>query len=216
MNIRLKYTLQNKIDFKMEKKYVIAVDVDGVIRHMDHAFMEMVRKDHPESIKSEVHSAWDFPNIDLPTQKKKDIMFEEYPKEIFEDSPKYDNAYEDYLNLNRWAKNNNSRLVCATTQYPHLIHHTLIWLGKHKFNFNEIHVTREKHNLLIDFLIDDSPDNFEAWVKAGRHPSHFILVDRDWNKEVDAPTRVKSLGDAMKTLDVLLTRDRLKRKVLDK
>lgn len=196
------------------RKYVIAVDVDGVIRNMDDGFMKIIRTKHPETIKSEIHSDWDFPNIDLPVEKKKNILFKEHPKEIFEDSPRYDNAYEDYLELNQWAKNNDAKLACATTQYSDLIHHTLIWLGKHQFNFDEIYVTSEKQELPIDFLIDDSPHNFEAWVKAGRDPAHFILVDRDWNQNIIVPYRVSSLKGAIKILKVLFAKERLKSRVL--
>lgn len=200
----------------MIKKVKIGVDVDGVLRDMTSVLMDIFKNLHPKSVKSDIIDGWDFPNIDLPKQKKLDIMFKEYPKELFQTSPQIKNAHKEYLKLNKWAQANNAKLVCATAQMPNLIHHTLIWLGENKFNFDEIYVSDNKHELDIDFLIDDSPQNFDKWVEAGKDPKHFILVDRDWNQHIKVSNRVTSLGDTIKVIEMLLMGKRLKNKVLHK
>lgn len=200
----------------MKRKLKIGVDVDGVLREMDKTMMKIFKRLHPASVKSDIVSGWDFPNVDLPQKRKMDIMFKHFPKEVFEHSPVFENAHKEFLKLKKWAEDNNAKLVCATTQDESLINHTLIWLGKHEFNFDEIYVTDKKHDLPIDFLIDDSPKNYDKWVKAGRKPINFLLMDRDYNKDVKAPTRVTSLVDSIESLKVLMVRKRLVDKFLNK
>lgn len=65
----------------------------------------------------------------------------------------------------------------------------------------------------IDFLIDDSPKNFERWIKAGRDIKRFILMDRDYNQDTMAINRIKHLSEAIETIKYLLLKDRLIKKI---
>lgn len=187
--------------------YKIGVDVDGVLRNDVEKCMEIFRRIHPEAVKSDIVHGWDFPNVDITFERKLEILFTEYPLEIFEGSEPFENAIEGFNLLNNWLYENNGKIACVTHQQPELIHHTLIWLGKHKFNFPEIKVTGEKQKTDIDFLIDDAPHNFKNWVDAGRDPKRFILVDRDYNKDVPAPSRVSSVGESISIIESELKKE---------
>ena len=49
----------------------------------------------------------------------------------------------------------------------------------------------------IDFLIDDSPKNYEKWVAAGRDEKEYILFDRPYNQACPASNRIYKLSDAI-------------------
>jgi len=197
----------------MKSNFIIGVDVDGVLRDMDAVMMDIFKELYPEHVKSDIIYGWDFPNVELPQKRKMDIMFKEYPKEVFENSLPFEGVHDEYLKLNAWSIENGGKLACVTNQKPKLIHHTLIWLGKHKFNFDEIYFTKEKEDLAIDFLIDDSPKNFERWVKAGRDPKRYIIMDRDYNHDINATNRISRLSEAIQIIKFLMLKDKLIKKI---
>lgn len=178
-------------------KAIIGLDVDGVIRDIYSPLLSIIEDMYPGSVKSKVISGYDFPNIDLPLETILNVMFSLCSKEIFEDSLAYNGAYDDFITLLEWTKENDCKLVCATHQQHEIIHHTLIWLGKHRFNFEEIYISGEKEKLPIDFLIDDSAKNFEAWSLSDKTPNNFILVNRDWNLDCKVENRIFNVKEAI-------------------
>jgi len=181
----------------MRKKFVVGVDIDGVLRNIDTTLMTIFKREHPGSVKSDIISGWDFPNVDLPHSVKMDILFKQCPEEIFADSLPYDGVIEEFLELKKWVEDNGGKVACVTHQKPDIIYHSLSWLGKHKFNFEEIHVTRNKHNAPIDYLIDDSPGNYKMWSKSKKDNDDFLLMNRDYNQDIRCTNRVHKLTDAI-------------------
>ena len=100
----------------MENKIIrLGVDVDDVLRDITPAIMDVFIKHYPESVINNVIDGWDFPNVDLPIEKKKHIMFYEFPKEIFLYSQPVKNTYTEFKILRDWANKNSVKLVCVTT-----------------------------------------------------------------------------------------------------
>lgn len=178
----------------------IGIDVDGVLRNTIEKVNEVFKKHHPDSVIGDIAYNYNFPHINMPLEQKMSIIFNEYPKEIFLNAEPYKEAYDDFLNFISWADENNAKLVCATSQEKHLIGLTFSWLAKHNFPFEELHITSKKGEIGLDYLIDDSPHNFSEWVKNGNPEQNFILMDRDWNRKVEAPNRIKRISEAMEII----------------
>jgi len=185
----------------MKKKLRIGVDVDGVLRNITPTLMRLFKEHHPDAVKSDLIDGWDFPNVDLPLQTKMDFMFKRFPKEVFLYSKPFKDTQDEFKKLQKWADDNDGFLVCVTTQEDHLIGLTYMWLATHNILFKEIHISGNKHEKPIDYLIDDSPSNFSKWVGAGRKPEDFILFDATYNQDVDAPNRIEKISEAIKIIN---------------
>jgi len=53
----------------------------------------------------------------------------------------------------------------------------------------------------VDFLIDDSPRNYDEWVAHGRAEHMFVLFNRPYNKSCPASRRIDSLTDAIRIIN---------------
>ncbi len=70
------------------------------------------------------------------------------------------------------------------------------WLRMHGIPYNEMVPVRkgqDKAKLDYDVFIDDSPANFQAFREAGKR---CMLFDAEYNQDVDAEHRIRSLGEA--------------------
>ena len=56
---------------------------------------------------------------------------------------------------------------------------------------------RRKWQVEVDYLIDDSPNNYHAWVYGRQQEEGFILMDQPWNVKVKANYRVNNIKEAM-------------------
>lgn len=173
----------------------IGIDVDGVLRDVMQSINTVFETHYPEHIVGKIAYNYDFPHIKMPLKEKFNVIFNDYPEEIFLNSQPYPGAVEQFAFLKKWAKKNGFKLVCATNQEPHLIGLTYMWLAKHDFLFEELHIARKKEIIGLDYLIDDAPHNFEAWLKAGHPGENFFLMDRSWNQEVEASIRIKEIKE---------------------
>ena len=61
-------------------------------------------------------------------------------------------------------------------------------------------ISNNKHTTGIDMLVDDSPKNYDKWVKAGMDEASFILFDRPYNQDCPATNRIKKLSDLINIL----------------
>ena len=55
---------------------------------------------------------------------------------------------------------------------------------------------RDKWQVDVDYLIDDSPKNYEYWKQGRQDDDDFILLDRPYNQKVKPKHRVSNLREA--------------------
>ena len=62
-------------------------------------------------------------------------------------------------------------------------------------NFDTVYFRKgfEKWKVNVDYLVDDSPNNFKYWVKGRGTQEGFILVDALYNQEINSSYRVYNL-----------------------
>lgn len=182
------------------KKIRIGIDVDGVLRDFDGKVVEVLKELYPDKIKSEITTEWDFRNIiDMDPKKISSLWVESKSAgKIFGEANLMPNAKEELKLLKEWGrsqKNLKVKFAIVTTQIPYNMCHTFYWLGKNEFNFQEVHNTTKKHEMDINYLIDDSENNYYAWVDSGRDESAFILFDRPYNQNCPASNRIYKLSE---------------------
>ncbi len=171
----------------------IGIDVDGVLRDFPRAVVTRFKKAAPNMVTSDVVTGWRFPNIALSWKTKAGLIFGKWAEEIYGGAEPMLGACEEFHRLKKWAKRNGHELVCVTNNTRRLGVYTREWLDKHGFTFDEYHFRGDKENVAIDYLVDDSPEVFEAWVRAKGDDSHFILFDHPYNREVPARLRITTL-----------------------
>ena len=188
---------------KQKRKLRIGIDVDGVLRDFDSKVMEIIKEVYPDKILSEVTHGYDFPNVDVPIKELAKLWQETHCEEIYREAELMPGVKEEFKLLKEWSRTQRPghQFVCVTAQMPFNACHTHYWLGKHYFNFMEVFISNNKHNVNIDFLIDNSPKNYAKWVAAGRDEKEFILFDRPYNQDCPATNRIYKLSDAIKILE---------------
>jgi hypothetical protein len=87
----------------------------------------------------------------------------------------------------------------VTSQKPHARYHTAYWLGKHGLNFDTIYFRRgfDKPNTPVDFLVDDSPNNYNYWIQRRGMEHGFILMDQPYNQHIETKSRVYDVDSIM-------------------
>jgi len=105
---------------------------------------------------------------------------------------------ENVRTLKNWIKHYNHEWVCVTSQKEHARHYTLSWLGKHELNFDKVVFAKgkDKWQVDVDYLIDDSPTNYRYWKDGRQDEDTFILLDKPYNQKVKAKHRVSNLKEA--------------------
>lgn len=187
----------------MAKKVRIGIDVDGVLRDFDSKLMEIVKREFPDKVLADYATTWDYNNIDIDIEELSKIWRTTHCEEIFREAGLMPGVVEEFKELRDWARYQPSRyqFVCVTAQMPYNANHTLYWLGKHNFNFLEVYVTNNKHTVDIDFLVDDSPNNYNKWIKNERDESSFILFNRPYNSDCLATNKINKLTDLISILE---------------
>ena len=184
----------------------IGIDVDGVIRDFSLDLHKVIKEHYPEYIMNEVDTPkemtdWDLENsFNAPKEEIQRIYREEFAHNILSNgTPIKENV--DYLRER--IKEDEYTFVCVTSQHPICCHHTLYWLGKHELGFSSVVFKkgRRKWQVEVDYLIDDSPNNHEAWVAGRQMKDGFLLLDRPWNEKVDAQNRVKNIKEGIELID---------------
>ncbi len=195
----------------LKMKQRIGIDVDGVLRDFCHGLVRAIKTYHPEYIKDE------YDETTVPTMEPESGMVTDwYLENNFNCTKKdlqqiywYDQAKwimgngrafeENVRTLKNWIKHyNDIEWVCVTSQKEHARHYTLSWLGKHELNFDKVVFAKgkDKWQVDIDYLIDDSPSNYNYWFDGRQDEDTFILLDRPYNQKVKAKHRVSNLKEA--------------------
>lgn len=185
----------------MKKQLRLGVDVDMVLRDMISKITELLKRDNPSLLLMDKPDRYNFNNIDLSLKDKIKLWENIYSKEIFLEADPMPGAIEQFFKLEKWAAKNNVKLVCVTLQTRKNAHYTFQWLHKHKIYFSEYHITHQKYLTGVDYIIDDSPDNYHDWTLHGLPEDHFIIFDCDHNRHVKVTNRVNSLMEAVKIVE---------------
>ena len=188
----------------------IGIDVDGVLRDFCNALVTVIKKHYPEYLKDE------FDETTEPTMEPESGMVTDwYLENNFNCTKKdlqqiywYDQAKwimgngrpfeENVRTLKYWMKHINKEWVCITSQKEHARHYTLSWLGKHELNFDKVVFAKgkDKWQVDVDYLIDDSPANYNYWKDGRQDEDGFILLDRPYNQKIKPTHRVFDLRGA--------------------
>ena len=192
-------------------KQRIGIDVDGVLRDFCQALVRAIKTYHPEYIKDEYDETteptmepeggmvtdWYLENNFNCTKKDlQQIYWYDQAKWIMGNGKPFE---ENVRTLKNWIKHyNDIEWVCVTSQKEHARHYTLSWLGKHELNFDKVVFAkgRDKWQVDVDYLIDDSPKNYEYWKQGRQDDDDFILLDRPYNQKVKPKHRVSNLREA--------------------
>jgi 5'(3')-deoxyribonucleotidase len=190
----------------------IGIDLDGVIRDFSTGLYKIIKEYYPDYIKpgsENVYSVeeirkemtdWDLENsFDAPKEEIQRIYREEHAETILGNgSPFKKNV--DYLR--EQIKKDEHTFIAVTSQHPICCHHTLTWLGKQELGFSSVVFKngRKKWQVDVDYLIDDSPNNYHAWVSGRQMEDGFILMDRPWNQKIKSKYRVSSIKEAMELI----------------
>ena len=191
-------------------KQRIGIDVDGVLRDFCHGLVRAIKVHHPEYLKN------GYDETAVPTMEPESGMVTDwYLENNFNCTKKdlqqiywYDQAKwimgngrpfeENVRTLKYWMKHINKEWVCITSQKEHARHYTLSWLGKHELNFDKVVFVKgsDKWQVDVDYLIYDSPANYNYWKDGRQDEDGFILLDRPYNQKIKPTHRVFDLRGA--------------------
>ena len=185
-------------------KQRIGIDVDGVLRDFCHGLIRAVKAYHPEYIKKDKEIPEQYLHIrDWHLEKNFNCTKEDLQQIYWHDHAKWimgnGRAFkENVRTLKYWIKHYNHEWVCVTSQKEHARHYTLSWLGKYELNFDKVVFAKGKNKwqVDVDYLIDDSPSNYNYWFDGRQDEDGFILLDRPYNQHIDVKHRVSNLREA--------------------
>ena len=189
-------------------KQRIGIDIDGVLRNFSLDLYNVIREHYPDYIKDgskNVYSVeetpkemtnWDLENsFNAPKEEIQRIYREEHAKTILKNgTPFKENV--DYLR--EQIRKDEHTFIAVTSQHPICCHHTLSWLGKQELGFSSVVFKkgRRKWQVEVDYLVDDSPNNYNAWLQGRQMEDGFILMDRPWNQKIKSKYRVFNLKES--------------------
>ena len=190
--------------------YKIGIDVDGVLRDFCGSLVKVVKENYPQYLKDEFKpdiepsldggmiTEWYLANnFSCTKEDLQEIYWNKYANEIMGNGDPMYGAIKKMYDLFDWAEQNNHSLVCVTSQKPHARHYTLSWLGKYGLNFDTVYFRKgsQKPDVQIDYLVDDSPNNFNYWIKKRGMQEGFILMDAPYNQHIKSNYRIKGLDE---------------------
>jgi len=191
----------------------IGIDIDGVLRDFSSDLYKVIKEHYPDYIKpgsENVYSVeeirkemtdWDLENnFNAPIEEIKRIYREEHAETILgKGTPFVDNV--NYLR--EQIKKDEHTFIAVTSQHPTCCHHTLTWLGKQELGFSSVVFKkgRKKWQVEVDYLVDDSPNNYNAWVQGRQMEDGYILMNQPWNKKIKTENRVMNIKEAMELIN---------------
>ena len=166
----------------------IGIDCDGVLRDLIPAIIEGIKATHPEHADKILKpTSWDWEQwlpfwLDAETEK---YIFEDNYLDFFgPECPPITESVLDWRTLRAWATENEHELVLVSAQREHCIEPTREWLKKWNFvGFDEIHFTKHKWTVDVDFLIDDSPEKLKIFKEKSINNGQSICFKQSWNTE---------------------------------
>ena len=177
------------------KKIRIGIDIDGVIRDFIGRVLDTLNEHYPDNYNGAIPLQWDFSDV-LTDMTLSDLIYGPRGEDIF--------LYADPINISGlkylcgWTKEMEYELVCCSYQTGPTILATDKWLQTHNLKkyFVDIIYTKDKWKVDIDYLVDDAPYNYEAWVENERAENKFILMNDSYrNQNVNATNKINTLFD---------------------
>ena len=179
----------------------IGIDCDGVLRDFIPALIDSIKETHPEHAdKIKPVHAWEWESwlpfwTDEETEK---YVFEDNYLDFFgvEANP-IQSSVEDWPKLVQWAKENDHELILVSAQRPHCEEPTTDWLQRWGFvGWDEMHYTKHKWSIDVDFLIDDSPEKLEQFADRSVNYGSAICYKQSWNQHCqDKGMSINRLSD---------------------
>ena len=182
----------------------IGIDIDGVLRDFCKSFMEVMRKHYPETMLVDKLTDWQLEkHFTLSKKELQEIYWDKYCDAVFLDADPMPNAIEQMKDMFEWADKKDYQVVCISSQRPSGRHNSLHWLGKHGLGFSEVHFIkgRFKWKKDVDWLVDDSPENYHNWKRGRGDDEGFILMDAVYNQHIKATNRVKNISEVVNIID---------------
>ena len=178
----------------------VGIDVDGVLRDFCDGLEKVVKEHYPQYLPEDYTGINNWKLSDNFIADKSDlqkIYWDDYATEIMGNSPAFEENVKQMKELILWGEEVGVTFVCVTSQKPHARYHTAYWLGKHELNFDTIYFRRgiDKPNTPVDFLVDDSPNNYNYWIKRRGFEDGFILMDQPYNQHIETKNRVFEIDD---------------------
>jgi len=181
-----------------KNKIRVGIDIDGVLRDFSGTLYKYMKDNYPESIVKDCIDDWNMENCFEGWSKKdlQNLYWNKCPEIFFRDASPVFGAIFQMWDLFKWEKK-KIKFVCVSSQRTPGTQHSLYWLGDHGLEFRELHFVQasDKWKVDIDWLVDDSPINYESWVKGRGDDSKFILMDNPYNKDISPLYRIKELKE---------------------
>lgn len=182
----------------------IGIDIDDTLREFMSTLYELLKKNIGYREYSPIPT-WGLTNIEFPLNYDISKLWRKaYINELIINAKPCEGAIEGFAELRYWADSYGAKLICVTNQSNETLTPTIEWIGKHNFRFDELHFVKNKTDVDIDFLIDDSPKYYDEWICAGKGKHKFIMVDQPYNKQIWHDIRIKNMMEAKKKILTLI------------
>ena len=179
----------------------IGIDVDGVLRNFCDGIIEVIKMDYPDYLKDGFTEITDWQlenNFNCTKKDLQEIYWYDWAHAIMGNGkPFKDNLATMRHFIDNITGTYECEWVCITSQKDHARHYTLSWLGKHELNFDRVVFAkgRDKWKVDVDYLVDDSPQNWHHWKHGRRTEDGYLLLDRPYNQNIDTKNRIFELFD---------------------
>lgn len=193
-----------------KNKLHIGIDVDGVLRDFCKALLDTIKSEYSDYIKKDTEPLrhWDLDkNFNATKKELQQVYWHDHSHLIMGNGPEITGAVTEFKELTDWCLDGEHKLSIVTSQKQHARHLTLNWLSSHELNPGAVYFERgqDKWRVPIDFLLDDSPENYEHWVQGRGSEFGFYLQDAPYNRHIKTKNRVYGVKHFQERLKKHLT-----------
>jgi len=194
----------------------IGIDVDGVLRDFCGGLTNVIQKHYPQYLKKHpnygppysiynnsgesntIIKDWQLEkNFNCSKSDLQQIYWYDYAQEIMGSGDPIKNAV---ITMREMLDKSKHEYWCITSQKNHARHHTLKWLGDMQLNFDRVVFVkgRDKWKVDVDWLVDDSPENWHEWKrwrKGTESVNNYIVVNALYNRHIEPYYRIDDLAE---------------------
>ena len=198
-----------ELPFPKDKLH-IGIDVDGVLRDFCKGLLDVIKSEYPEYMKKDTEPLrhWDLEkNFNGTKEQIQQIYWHDYLQLIMEEGEPFSGAIVEFKEMEEWASTVGHKISIVTSQKPHARHSTLYWLSSHQLNPGAVYFEsgQDKWRVPIDFLLDDSPENYEHWVRGRGNDFGFYLQDSPYNRHIKTRNRVYGIKHFQSRIEKLIS-----------